>query len=86
MNAPLTVTSADWFADKREIAALHGEAMRAEQAWERLLERTYGRSACNARYTSQGTATPELARLSAAKVATYDAFRIAAFPQARRVA
>ena len=33
-----------------------------------------------------GEATPDLARLSAAKVATYDAFRIAAFPQARRVA
>lgn len=86
MNAPLTITSADWFPSQKELHALHGEAMRAELAWERLLERTYGRAACNARYDSRGTATPELARLCTAKRATYDAFRIAAFPQARRVA
>lgn len=80
----LKLTSQDWFPSQKEIHALHGEAMRAEQAWERLLDRTYGSDACNARYDSRGTATPELARLCEAKCATYQAFRLAAWPHARR--
>ncbi len=78
------ITSADWFPSRSDIAALHSAAMQSELEWERALVAAYGRNACCARYTSEGTATPELAQLCQHKRATYEAFRLAAFPHARR--
>ena len=78
------ITSAEWFPSQSDIAALHCNAVQSELEWERALVAAYGRNACRARYTQEGTATPELARLCQHKRATYEAFRLAAFPHARR--
>lgn len=55
----------------------YSAARAADRAFADELARVYGREACNARYDGRGTATPELARLAAAKIAADDARRAA---------
>lgn len=57
--------------------ALSKRAIEACQAWQAALEAHYGNEAGAARYDARGTATGELARLYAAKVAAHDAWRAA---------
>ena len=43
-------------------------AIEADDAYSRELRRVFGNDACDARYDARGTSTPELQRLSAAKL------------------
>lgn len=67
-----------------EIAALYDAAITADHVWSAALSEAFGRDACNARYDARGVSTERLASLCAAKLHTFTAYRLAAFPHASR--
>ena len=71
----LTEIAAPWGERYAALSAARAAAYAADDAYSAELRRVFGKAAGDARYDARGVSTPELRRLSAAKLAADAAMR-----------